>query len=325
MQETNTSRSLAGNFELVWEFYCRAASDSRRRKNGLLLARRVTLGLGIAAALFGAASGQLELSAGGDAESVWAWWGERAAWLAAVAGVAIAVVGREFLGQSKEKAWVTARSLAEAYKSEAFRYAAEAPPYDGADRNAILGDRARKLPGRTTLDHVDDKTYRDRLAERPSPPLSPDDYLKLRVQDQIEDYYEPQAAKNRRLVRRFHGWAFALGLLSGGLGATSALSAATSSLWLGVIASISASMAAFLAAGRYEYLATSYQATADRLKWIVADWRSAGGADPTGAHWHRVVDACEQAISVENSGWMAEWLEPKDAAEADQPEPAGAS
>src|SRR5690606_12547245 len=51
----------------------------------------------------------------------------------------------QLLAESERQAWVKARAVAEALKSEAYKYLAGAPPYDTADAGKLLGDKAIDL------------------------------------------------------------------------------------------------------------------------------------------------------------------------------------
>jgi hypothetical protein len=70
---------------------------------------------------------------------------------------------------------------------------------------------------------------------------------------------------------------------------------------------MTAAIAARQYAGRYQFLIVTYQATAERLDWLKTRWeierKAQAGTDPQ----KRFILACEEAISIENSAWMAEW------------------
>ncbi|MEV2224604.1 SLATT domain-containing protein [Nocardia vinacea] len=74
------------------------------------------------------------------------------------------------------------------------------------------------------------------------------------------------------------------------------------------MATLSGSLAAFLASKRYDFLVVSYLATANRLQRLLDRWRTAGSpADPP--RWSQFVDDCENAIAIENESWLAKWAD----------------
>jgi conflict system pore-forming effector with SLATT domain len=135
-----------------------------------------------------------------------------------------------------------------------------------------------------------------------------DDYLQERVKDQIEDFYQPKALEYEKILKQLRIAGVVLGVLGAGLGAVSTATAQTwPAAWIAFIGTISGALAAFAFAGRYQYLLTSYQATAQRLTWLRNAWYRLPDAEkPKKAG--EFVRKFEDTISVENSGWVAEWM-----------------
>jgi hypothetical protein len=82
------------------------------------------------------------------------------------------------------------------------------------------------------------------------------------------------------------------------------------SAWVAVMTTIGVAITAHLAAGRFDDLVTTYLATADRLKSLRNQWldaRQHGVPQDT----NEFIRQCEAAISVENQGWMAKFLQSK--------------
>ena len=77
--------------------------------------------------------------------------------------------------------------------------------------------------------------------------------------------------------------------------------------WVAVIGAVTAAIAAHQYAERYQFLSVSYQATADRLKWLKTKWELDAKARTSVDAQHAFIVASEDAISTENSAWMAEW------------------
>ena len=75
---------------------------------------------------------------------------------------------------------------------------------------------------------------------------------------------------------------------------------------MAVISTITASIAAYAYANRYQYLIISYQATAKRLELLLTRWQASGKTDSDTEARNQFILDCEEAISIENSAWMAE-------------------
>ena len=152
-----------------------------------------------------------------------------------------------------------------------------------------------------------DPKYEGAVAKPPAKRLDMEQYLEQRVTDQI-DWYEAASGKAGLKATRWRRVVFLLGLAGVLIGTLGATLGAFSSAWLGVITSASAAIGSFIAAERFEFLAVSYQAAADRLAWRRSEWARLAPADRNDARRHAIVLACEEAMSSENSAWVAEWL-----------------
>jgi hypothetical protein len=133
-------------------------------------------------------------------------------------------------------------------------------------------------------------------------------YLQARVNDQLHDFYEPKAAESQRrygqlrLAMLLLG---GLGVVLGGIGAALE-GAGWTAPWVAVIGTISGATAAFIFAGRYEYLAQSYELTARRLRWLITDWQRLPAAEKEHERGE-FVNAFENVLSIENKQWVVEW------------------
>ena len=219
-----------------------------------------------------------------------------------------ALYTRHFLQSSMERNWVMLRSMAESLKSEAFKFMAKTPPYDKDSADDVLSDKAKELLGEVLPGEPVELTEEDKQKGLPNDWLSVDDYIKCRVREQIDEYYNPNTKKNAKKVSRIRQVSFLLGVAGVILGGFAAFQPdeALTAAWVGVVSTISGALAAYLYAGRFEYLSTSYDLTARRLEWLIDDWlrhkRKNPDASPNG-----FILGCEQAISIENSAWVAEW------------------
>jgi hypothetical protein len=294
----------------IWSQYRVWAKTSRSYKNEVTRWRDVVLGLSIGGAILGTLSQQLE---------VWKLTG-RAPWmgpmLGFLSGTALGLAAyftRQALSPDPEDRAVRARSAAEAFKSEAYLLAVGAPPYDAATTADELLIRTEKV--KKAIENLASTTItpEQKLAGLPSAPMSVEDYINLRVNQQINQYYLPEVEANTKKIAGGRKLSLALGALAVLLGLLSARFASVAG-WIAVIGTITAAIAARQYAGRYQFLVVSYQATVERLESLKTRWeierKSQVGTEPQ----NRFILACEEAISIENSAWMAEWTKKPDAA-----------
>jgi hypothetical protein len=235
----------------------------------------------------------------------------------AVLIAAATFVTTRFITTDAVRAWTRARSVSEAIKADMYSFRAAAAPFDGADALAVLQREVRAVE-----DNAKDlERYVAAVMVRssnPPPVLPPLDYVAKRVMQQVDGYYRRKAKLYASRLAGFRGTELALGLIATVLGALAAFISnnqpdanAGVAAWVAVFTTLGAAFAAHVAASRYEFLVMSYYATARRLEDLVGDWRAQGS--PTDAKsWSAFVHACENAISVENEGWLAKWAE-KDA------------
>jgi hypothetical protein len=250
---------------------------------------------------------------------------ETAGWWRAAPGVAAGIAlalaayfSREVLGEEQERRWVRARSIAEALKAEAFLFRAEVPPYSEANAPERLAQQIAELlrsvddlPGVT----LPESAKKERL---PSGPLTVEAYIRERVDDQVSKFYLASASRYEKTVSRIRTVSLVLGALAAALGVLSTTKAAGTTRaagWVAVITTITAALAAYLYAGRFQYLIVSYQATARQLETLKVGWKVSSRTE--GEAEARFIKACEDAISIENNAWMAKLIEKK-------PEPAKA-
>ncbi len=205
-------------------------------------------------------------------------------------------------------AWVRARSVSEALKEAVYRYLSGSGPYRQPDAAAVLRETCLRI-----MDQNRDlqSLLATTVVAAREPPAVVDlaGYVQIRVEAQIDRYYLPRA---RELARRGQRWRQAqmLTLLAGA--ALSALlpylASAGVTAWVAVITTVAGSLGAHIEASRFEQLAIGYQATASRLQALRAEWiDSLSKTTPSDADADTFIDRCEDAISVENQAWMAEW------------------
>ena len=226
-------------------------------------------------------------------------------WLSGVSIALATFFGREILRPGAQNQWVSSRSIAEALKSETYRFRSRTAPYDESDAPERLNENTEKLLEKVT--HVQaatlsDEQKRERL---PEGPLSVDEYIEERVDEQIDNYYHPRVIEYLKVTKR--GSIISLGL--GAMAVVLALfgAAGWTAGWIAFITTITASVAAYLYSGRYQYLIVSYQATARQLKLLKNRWAIiADKPYKNSEKRNQFVMDCEMVISVENSAWMSQ-------------------
>jgi len=209
----------------------------------------------------------------------------------------LTAIVQQTTGPKAVQRWTRARSASEAIKSEVYRTLAGV--------------------GRTDLDAEIERINNDvtdlRIHRRPSPvPPRPlpqinniETYVAGRVTEQIDNYYSRRVRELNRSVLRFRIVEIGLAVI----GVLVAVAAGTWELdglavWLPVITTIGAAVAAHAAAERYSYLLVEYSRTADELSRIRD--RRGRAANLTDAE---LVTLAEKVISTENQGWMAKFTD----------------
>jgi hypothetical protein len=196
------------------------------RKRRLDWSRAVIFVLLVAAALAGVLASQLKLT--------WI------AGFAAACSAAAALLGHEAVGPAVERLWLTARAAAETLKSEAFKYAAGATPYNGGDK----GQRLLAAVSAIQADYISGTTSNaahEEVRTIPRASLSRAAYLHSRLEDQTT-WYEGKASFYNARARQWRAASLALGLIGAGI---SGIAAANTELvhlgaWVGVVGTLGA-------------------------------------------------------------------------------------
>lgn len=285
--------------EDFWGNYKDWAATARKQQKALNSWRLRVLLLGVGAAVLGAVSDPRAVPWPAE----WPTWGMSRATFGVLSGLLLglaAILTRELLSPESEGRWLRARAAAEAFKREGYLLATGAPPYDGP----LTRDRIDL--GRGILAGVGDlqeETVADeqRLEGMPPCPLSVDEYIELRLDDQIS-YYRRKAREHGVIVGRVRVLTLVLGVAAFILGA---LGGGGSGVWLVVITTVTASLAAYLYANRLQYLVGSYTAAARNLKALRGGWKMFG-AEADEAERDRFILDCEAVLSAENQSWIAE-------------------
>ncbi|MBF6357732.1 DUF4231 domain-containing protein [Nocardia higoensis] len=253
-----------------------------------------------------------------------------AATVSATCLAAATFVGAHFLTPAEFRRWSRTRAVAESIKQVIYRFRARAGPFRGNDALLRLYRAVAEieesaddlLPFVAEVDADAASAGRiSRSATAMPPVMTPDDYVRDRVQHQITHYYDRTAREYAGRARRLRMWTIVLGLTATVVAALAAVQAGTATgsapispastlaPWVAVLTTLGAAVAGHLTGRRYEFLVMSYSATARRLQQLLDEWKAAGSpADEP--RWTAFVDDCENAIAVENQTWVAKWAEP---------------
>ena len=283
--------------EYAWGEYRVWAATSRLKKAEIFSWKFWVLVLSVAGAVLATLSKQL------------AGCSDLASWAIGIVGgglVALATYfGREILSPVEERIWIRARSIAETLKAEIFLFRAGAKPYDGQDPGPKLMEQVKKQLGSVTNIQSVTLSPEERRKGIPEGPLSVERYIKERLDDQIEGFYRPRVQQYDRLMKQWRNVNLFLGATATVLGVLGKWTGG----WVAVITTIITSVAAYLYANRYQYLIISYQATARQLEALKYEWGVMGSPEHDPEKRNQFLKDCEEAISIENSAWMAKWLE----------------
>jgi len=223
-------------------------------------------------------------------------------------------VGRQKLTSLRQHQWLRARSLSEGLKKEIYFYLTSLPPYIGNDADQILLDRTNKLCDLGKDLEGELAGIPDPVEQPPAFPMDMDHYIKERIDDQIHCFYRLRADQLGRKLRIIRNLEFSMGVLAVFLSALGTIYTTITTPWVAVCTSIVIALASHAAANRLEYLVISYLKTARRLEYFKARWESE--KQPNEEKRRAFIQDCEDVISYENQGWMAEF----DQTERDQRE-----
>jgi hypothetical protein len=236
-------------------------------------------------------------------------------WLSKVTGAVSALfaglaayAGSEILTDDREKNWIKARSASEAFKSQAYQYILRAGIYNTDDLKSAVFPKVEEMLKTSSEIKTITLTQEELKENLPPEDYSFDNYINERIKNQIYNYYFLKARKYDKISRTVKGMTLVLGFISviigtvGALGLTGQLS-----VWIAFISTFTGSAAAFVAAGHYNQIVLSYQATGNKLMMLVARWSMTEDTDENGRK--DLVVQCESILNMENGAWMAEMFE----------------
>ncbi len=291
--------------DATWSAYRRSAATARAETSTLRNWRWRVLAITLAGAV---------ISAAADALRQPVELGALPSWLVPVAGITGAMLlalatflTANLLTTARQRRWTQSRAVAEALKSECFRFATRMAPYDGNEAPAKLLDRLERMTrgmGGSLLPEIRDEEKATLCA-----PITVADYLKQRVHEQIQ-WYRNKALAARNSLLKFRYASVALGAIAAVLPVVGTLTdAAGPASWAAVATTAGTAIASFVYAERFGFLVESYSATANRLELLAARWHA---STQTSTDEQLLVDSVENALATENTGWMAELLKEED-------------
>lgn len=292
----------------VWGKYREFALTSRKRKEELTSWRYRVLLFGITGAIL-ATLCQESIRAGFNNIDNLSWVPSALGWSSAAAIGLATYFGKEIVNPYQEKNWIRSRSMAEALKTEIYLFLSNTTPYDTDSKPEVLIKKTEELLKPVEDLQTESISEEQKRKDMPTEDLTVDGYIQKRVNDQINNFYITRSDELQQKMKRNKNIGLSLGVFAvvlGGLGATGWTAG-----WVAVISTITASIAAYAYAGRYQYLIISYQATADKLERLRTAWKVKGKIDADKDELNKFIIECEEVISIENSAWMAEMIKMK--------------
>jgi hypothetical protein len=310
------SSKFGSTLENVWADYRRCAVRSRSLKTKLDEIRMSALILVTLSGVLGLLSTQVP-----EAMNP----GRILAFASALAAAIGGYVTAQALSLGLEREWVLSRSIAEALKSEAFRYLARAQPYTCAqrgDNDETLSQKAGEYRDRITLGSFLRLEDAERAKGLPEDWLTMDGYLQLRVHDQLK-YFEQKAEETGERGQRLRTATIVLGAVAVVLGAAHGVykEFAGIAAWIPVVTSISGAVTTHLFSGRFQFLAQSYETMVSRLNRLLESWERVPEQDKA-ARAGEFVARFEEILLVENKQWVAEFDKSAERGTAAQAQPA---
>lgn len=229
-------------------------------------------------------------------------------WLSIAGAVSLATATfftQRLLGQEHIKVWVRTRAIAEVLKQEAYKFAASAAPYDGANADDFL-DKERQRIEVDGNDLIAKLIIESPQGSVPRGMLTLPQYIERRVNGQIS-YYRDRARRYRTAGTWLRRAEFVLALAATIITAVASATGKSTQFFgiqfdlaalTAVLTTVAGAVLAHVEASRHDFLETIYVATARRL-----EDRRGGPHEPVSAF----VNDCENIIATENMSWVAKW------------------
>jgi hypothetical protein len=210
---------------------------------------------------------------------------------------------REVLGDDSEQPWVRSRQTGEGLKSLAFRFLGGAKPFDTPGPEAALR-RAEELRKEAAI--APDSVTAEQAQEKiPPAPLTMLDYVKLRVDDQI-DFYSKAIDRVREANRRIVNISLAI---SAGVVVFGALGALIAKDWRDIWAPALGAAATLATAentrARQRFLVDSYSTAMSKLEFAKTRWEVSAKQPEDDT---QLIETTEGIVAAENAGWVQQML-----------------
>jgi hypothetical protein len=215
---------------------------------------------------------------------------------------------QRLLGQEHVVGWVRARAISEALKREAYKFAAGATPYNEANRESLLNAECQKIESDGD-DLIAMLVTNPGAGSVPRTTLTPKQYVERRVDEQIK-FYNKRAGDYRATATWLRRTEFGLALAATLITAIASITGKSTPIFgvpfdiaalTAVLTTIAGAVLAHVEASRFDFLVTTYLATARRL-----EDRKGASQEPLSA----LVNDCETIIAMENLSWIAKWAKP---------------
>jgi hypothetical protein len=200
-----------------------------------------------------------------------------------------------------------ARAISESLKREAFKYCTKAAPYDKDSAETLLNEERKKIEADGD-DLLGIMVTTSKKGSLPRTELTADQYVSQRVDGQIA-FYTKRADRYRKIAWWLRGGEFVLALAATLI---TAVASVTGNHIFGfqfdiaaltaVLTTVAGAVLAHVEASRFDFLVTTYRATARRLQ-----DRKDGSMQPLSDF----VNDCEKIIETENTSWIAKWSSPQ--------------
>jgi SMODS and SLOG-associating 2TM effector domain 1/Protein of unknown function (DUF4231) len=232
-------------------------------------------------------------------------------WLAIAGALSLATATfftQRLLGQEHITGWVRARAISEALKREAYKFAAGATPYDQANADNLLNAERQKIEDDGD-DLIATLVTNPGAGSVPRATLTPQQYIERRIDGQLE-FYKKRAGTYRTTATWLRGTEFGLALAATLITAIASVTGKSTHIFnihfdiaamTAVLTTVAGAVLAHAEASRYDFLVTTYLATARRL-----EDRKGGSRTTLSA----LVNDCENIIATENMSWIAKWAKP---------------
>lgn len=279
----------------AWSLYRQCAATSAFHKSQLETLTKVSLWLGITGAVIGTVAHQVAPDSTLATSKA----------LGVIASIVVALAGlaaTQASSGSREKIWVKCRAAAEALKSSVYLCCASVSPFDDLNRSATLTQRAESI-----LKELAGIELRPGKMDRQAPgQMTVADYIRDRVDDQIA-YYSGSVGRLQKKADFWRYVSMTAAAVSAVFGAVSAIYSL--SLWVALLATVTASVTAYVKNQRYESMIGLYQTTAIRLQLLKDQWLDSGKTDSDKADRDSFIRRCEETLAVENGAWVAQWTQ----------------